>query len=35
MGSREWVAVSSQAIDAGSEAIVVAVEGNALRVTKL
>jgi membrane protein implicated in regulation of membrane protease activity len=35
MGSREWVAVSSQPIDAGSEATVVAVEGNALRVTKL
>ena len=35
MGSREWVAVSSQAIEAGSDATVVAVEGNALRVTKL
>jgi membrane protein implicated in regulation of membrane protease activity len=35
MGSREWVAVSSQAIEAGVDATVVAVEGNALRVTKL
>ncbi len=34
MGSREWVAVSSQPIDAGSDAVVIAVEGNALRVAK-
>lgn len=34
MGSREWVAVSEQAIETGSEATVIAVEGNALRIKK-
>ena len=34
MGSREWTAVSNEIIDAGAEATVVAVEGNALRVRK-
>lgn len=34
MGSREWVAVSSHPIDAGSDAVVIAVEGNTLRVAK-
>lgn len=32
MGSREWPAVSRQAIAAGSHAKVVAVEGNSLRI---
>lgn len=32
MGSREWVAVSEQPIAAGEQAIVIAVEGNSLRV---
>jgi inner membrane protein len=34
MGSREWAAVSDEAIEVGSEATVIAVEGNALRVKK-
>ena len=34
MGSKEWVAVSSEPIEAGSNATVVAVEGNSLRITK-
>ena len=32
MGAREWVTVSHQPIAAGTEARVVAVEGNALRI---
>lgn len=32
MGSREWAVVSDEKIDAGSEAMIVAVEGNTLRV---
>jgi inner membrane protein len=32
MGAREWVAISNQAIAESSEARVVAVEGNALRI---
>lgn len=32
MGSREWAAVSNQTIEAGANAVVVAVEGNSLRV---
>lgn len=35
MGSREWSAVSAETIDAGSDALVVAVEGNTLRVSKV
>jgi len=35
MGSREWVAVSNETIDVGTEATVVAVEGNALRIRKI
>ena len=35
MGSREWSAVSSMTIEAGSQAKVVAVEGNALRIEVL
>ena len=34
MGSREWAAISDETIDAGSDATVVAVEGNELRVKK-
>ena len=34
MGSREWAAVSNETIEAGSNATVIAVEGNALRVSK-
>lgn len=32
MGSREWTAVANQTIETGSNARVVAVEGNALRI---
>ena len=32
MGAREWVAISNQAITEGTEARVIAVEGNTLRV---
>ena len=35
MGSREWVAVANEMIEAGSQAKVIAVEGNALRITKI
>ena len=34
MGSREWAAVSNETIEAGSQATVIAVEGNALRISK-
>jgi hypothetical protein len=34
MGSREWIAVSDEPIEVGSNATVVAVEGNSLRVAK-
>jgi inner membrane protein len=34
MGSREWVAISDETIETGSEATVVAVEGNTLRVKR-
>lgn len=34
MGSREWVALSDAPIEAGSNATVVAVEGNTLRITE-
>jgi len=35
MGSREWVAVSDEVIEAESQAKVIAVEGNTLRITKI
>lgn len=35
MGSREWVAVSDEAIEINSQAKVVAVEGNTLRIAKI
>lgn len=34
MGSREWAAVCDETIEAGNDAIVIAVEGNALRISK-
>ncbi len=34
MGSREWAAIADETIEVGSEATVVAVEGNALRIKK-
>ncbi len=34
MGSREWAAVCDETIEAGSNATIVAVEGNALRISK-
>jgi membrane protein implicated in regulation of membrane protease activity len=34
MGSREWAAVSDDAIEVGSDATVIAVEGNALRIKR-
>lgn len=34
MGSREWVATSNETIEIGSNAKVVAVEGNELRIAK-
>lgn len=33
MGSREWVAISDETIEAGASAKIIAIEGNALRVT--
>jgi len=35
MGSREWMAVSDEVIEINSQAKVIAVEGNALRITKI
>jgi membrane protein implicated in regulation of membrane protease activity len=35
MGSRVWAAVSNEAIEVGSNAKVVAVEGNELRIVKV
>ncbi len=34
MGSREWTAIADETIEAGGEAIVVAVVGNALKILK-
>jgi membrane protein implicated in regulation of membrane protease activity len=34
MGSREWVAISNETIEIGSNAKVVAVEGNELRIAE-
>lgn len=34
LGSRQWVAIANEEIEAGADAIVVAVEGNRLRVSK-
>jgi inner membrane protein len=34
MGSREWTAISDEAIEAGVDAKVVAVVGNALKISK-
>ena len=35
MGSREWPAIANEVIETGSEATVIAVEGNALRIKKI
>ncbi|MGB7815402.1 MAG: NfeD family protein [Methylotenera sp.] len=35
MGSREWAAIADEAIEANSNATVIAVEGNALRIKKI
>jgi len=35
MGSREWIALSDEPIEVGVDAIVVAVEGNTLRIAKI
>lgn len=34
MGSREWVAIADQPIEAGNQAVVTAIEGNYLRISK-
>jgi inner membrane protein len=34
MGSREWTAIADETIEAGCEAMVVAVVGNALKISK-
>ncbi|OAJ70791.1 hypothetical protein A7976_02845 [Methylobacillus sp. MM3] len=34
MGSREWAAVSNENIESGAEAVIVAIEGNSLRVKR-
>ena len=34
MGSREWTAIADETIEAGSDACVVAVLGNALKISK-
>jgi len=34
MGSREWTAIADETIESGSDASVVAVVGNALKISK-
>ncbi|HEU4708910.1 MAG TPA: NfeD family protein [Methylophilaceae bacterium] len=34
MGSREWTAISDETIEAGADAVITSIEGNALRVSK-
>lgn len=34
MGSREWSAIASEDIETGAEAVIVGIEGNALRVKR-
>lgn len=34
MGSREWTAIASEDIETGAEAVIIAIEGNALRVQR-
>jgi hypothetical protein len=34
MGSREWAAISDETIEAGSDARVAAIVGNALKISK-
>ncbi|MCB5190089.1 NfeD family protein [Methylobacillus arboreus] len=34
LGSREWVAIANEEIETGAEAVITAVEGNRLRVSR-
>lgn len=34
MGSREWTAIANEDIEAGADAVIVGVEGNAMRVQR-
>ena len=34
MGSREWAAIANEDIEAGADAVIIGVEGNALRVQR-
>jgi len=34
MGSRDWAAIADEDIDAGAEAVIIRIEGNALRVQR-
>lgn len=34
MGSREWIAIANEDIEAGADAVIVGVEGNAMRVQR-
>ena len=34
MGSREWAVIADEEIEAGTEAVIIAIEGNALRVKR-
>lgn len=34
MGSRDWAAIATEDIEAGAEAIIISIEGNALRVQR-
>ncbi len=34
MGSREWAAIATEDLEVGAEAVIVAIEGNALRVAR-
>lgn len=34
MGSREWAAIATENIETGAEAVIVSIEGNALRVQR-
>jgi len=34
MGSREWAAIANEDIEVGSDAVIVSIEGNSLRIRK-
>jgi membrane protein implicated in regulation of membrane protease activity len=34
MGSREWAAIAEEELEAGAEAVIIGIEGNALRVQR-